>query len=166
MKDLDRIKGAVHAAHVDIIGEAEATQELADKVAAAVQDDASAFFGAGVYVKGKLNYDMGGVSYSWKRPSIGERLTMFEKCALVPVVNQDDDDDDATKDDTSKAKKVAPGARQERFNALVDLLKSDDFTSSGAPSVDALNDLIEEGEDAFDAKERDLLWKECPAAVK
>lgn len=48
--------------------------------------------------------------------------------------------------------------RQERMKALAEGLSDEDFTTSGAPDVSALNALLEDDEIKFTADERDQLW--------
>lgn len=62
---------------------------------------------------------------------------------------------------TNPARGALPGsaaARQARLKEIVGGLSEDDFTASGAPDVNKVNELLNEGEQPFTAAERDHLW--------
>ena len=74
-------------------------QEGIDQVCQALVEEATELFGPGVYIKGVINRDMGGVNFKFKRPSIAQRFSFFVACdisrdAPVSSVNPVDQDND------------------------------------------------------------------------
>lgn len=141
------------------------TQEQIDEACKAVQEKAAEQFGPeGIYVSGKMNHDFGGVSFRYKRPSIRQRVEHFIACQL-PELPQDDPEDDEGEDDSSNDDNSNAGLTDERLSRLIEIanvLDDQDFTDDDKPSVDALNNMLEEGEEKFTAEERDELWKRVP----
>ena len=150
----------------------EVVQEVVDEACEAVFAKAAEQFGPeGLYVHGILNPDMGGVSFRFKRPGIRQRVEHFIECNVPKPPRkeeaQDDEDSDDAQDNASNDDDNNPGssdARLQRLIALSEDLGDDDFTKDGKPEVNALNDLLEEGEEEFTAAERDELWKQVPEA--
>ena len=60
----------------------------------------------------------------------------------------------------AKAANTKPSAqeRQQRLRELVGEMKPEAFTADGSPDVMVLNGMLNEGEIAFTAEERDQLW--------
>ena len=60
----------------------------------------------------------------------------------------------------AKAANTKPSAqeRQQRLRELVGEMKPEAFTADGSPDVKVLNGMLNEGEIAFTAEERDQLW--------
>lgn len=145
--------------------EGEATQEKVDNAVKAVTDAAAATYGPqGIYVSGVLNPDMQCVSFRFKRPSIGQRVQHAISCDVpVPERPQDAAADATGKVDDSNVDPAGSGSSQERaelLKMLADTLDVEDYTKDGKPQVDAINDLLKEGDEPFTAAERDELWED------
>lgn len=141
-----------------------ADQEIVDQVCAEVREQATEYFGPGVYVKGRLNADMQGISFTFKRPSIAYRLEVFTPAKVdrpqesqEETPNSDDDDDTSNDDDDDSG--FAEDTRLTLFSSLNNQIGADDRTAEGSPIVAALNGLIDEGVEPFNAQERDELWE-------
>lgn len=155
----------IQAAFFEAVGKPEkATEETVAQACAAVQKKATDFFGPGIYVTGRLNFDMQGISFRYKRPALRQRLEVF---VPVPVDNPEEaqkSSGHATRSsDTSKTEPVLPGATQDRLLLLestLSTLNANDYTSDGRPHVDAVNRALEPDESPFTATERDTLWAE------
>ncbi len=175
MKTNDQIEQAF----IEAVGETKkATQETVDQACEAVLEKATAILGPGVYVSGKLNADMQGISFRYKRPAIRQRLEFFVPVAVDKPPRKKDIDDSAKTTSQKKSKKAkqednagnddagASGSPQDEsdsdrlmiLEAAASNLSDDDFTGDGRPHVDAVNDALEEGVDPFTADERDELW--------
>jgi len=139
-------------------GEAEVDQEAVDAACEAVFAKAAEQFGPeGLYVFGRLNPDMGGVSFRFKRPGIAQRIEHFIPCVLsVPETTQEDDLFSNVSDDTSNDTSLS----EERYNEIKEAMSSGDmeFTKSGSPEVSSLNQHIKEGSPKVTADERDAFW--------
>lgn len=173
----------IEQAFIEALGKPEkATAETVYQACEAVLAKATTIFGPGVYVNGKLNYDMQGVSFSYKRPALRQRLEFFVPVSVdKPPRKKDIDDSEKT-----KSQKKSRGAKREnnagnndarssgspQDDAPVDRLTvleaatinlgDDDFTGDGRPHVGAVNDALEEGVEPFTADERDELWAQRP----
>ncbi len=120
-------------------GEGEVVQEIVDEAAAEVFAKAAEQFGEeGLYVFGKLNPDMGGVSFRFKRPGIRQRVEHFIECNVPkPPRKQEAPDDETGSDDEGNASNDDdnnPGSsdtRLERLKALNEQLGDDDYTKDG-----------------------------------
>ena len=175
MKTNEQIEKAVREAVEANLEEGKATAETITAACAAVQEKATAKFGAGVYVSGKLNADEQCVIIHYKRPSIRQRLTF----AVPAAVDKPEHDPDAPSQAELRRRQRSvdaqhdddndPGASQDtrtRLEIMLDIadtLNEDQFTGDGRPHVDALNDGLAEGVEPFTAAERDALWAERPA---
>lgn len=175
MKTNDQIEQAF----IEAVGTPQkATQETVAQACEAVLAKATAVFGPGVYVNGKLNADMQGISFRYKRPAIRQRLEFFVPVAVDKPPRKKDIDDDAKTTSQKKSKKAkqednagnddagasgspqddAPVDRLMILEAAASDLSDDDFMGDGRPHVDAVNDQLEEGVEPFTASERDELW--------
>jgi hypothetical protein len=154
-------------------GEKLATTELVDRICNEIKARATEQFGEGVYVKGRLNYDMQGVSFRFKRPSIAQRFEVF---VSIPV-DRPARGPEAGEVSSQKARSAAPAettvkssgsqdpgqAAPTRLEVLLQLaagLAEDQLMDDGRPHVDAINAALPEGETPFTAKERDQLWSQ------
>lgn len=169
----------IEQAFIEAVGTPKkATAETVAEACQAVLKKATEQFGPGVYVSGKLNADMQGISFRYKRPAIHQRLEFFVPVAVDKPPRKKDIDDIENKTSQRKLKKAkqkdnpgnddagASGSPQD--DALVDRLMileaaalnlSDDaFTDDGRPHIDRINDHLEEGVSPFTAAERDELW--------
>lgn len=175
MKTNDQIEQAF----IEAVGTPQkATEKTVAEACEAVLAKATDKFGAGVYVSGKLNADMQGISFRYKRPSIRQRLEFFVPCPVDKPARKKDIDDSAktTSQKASKAAKrednagnddagssgspedAADSDRLMILEAAALNLGDDDFMGDGRPHVDKINDHLEEGVDPFTAAERDELW--------
>ena len=174
MKTHDQIEQAF----IEAVGQPEkATAETVTQACEAVLSKATDQFGSGVYVSGKLNADMQGISFRYKRPAIRQRLEFFVPCPVDKPARKEDVDD--TKKTSQKASKKSKrednagnddagstGSPQDEgdsdrlmiLEAAALNLGDDDFMGDGRPHVDKINDHLEEGVDPFTAAERDELW--------
>lgn len=175
MKTNEQIEKAIREAVEAHLEEGKATAETITAACAAVQEKATAKFGPGVYVSGKLNADEQCVIIHYKRPSIRQRLTF----AVPATVDKPEHDPDASSQAEQRRRQRSvdaqddddsdPGAPQDERTRLeimldiADTLNEDQFTGDGRPHVDALNDGLAEGVEPFTAAERDALWAERPA---
>lgn len=176
MKTYEQIEKVIREAVEANLEEGKATAKTITAACAAVQEKATAKFGPGVYVTGKLNADEQCVIIYYKRPSIRQRRLTFAVPALVDKPKHDPDAPsqaelrrrqrrvNAQHDDDSD-----PGSPQDKRTRLeimldiADTLNEDQFTGDGRPHVDALNDGLAEGAKPFTAAERDALWAERSA---
>lgn len=171
MKTNDQIEQAF----IEAIGETEkATEETVSQACEAVLAKATDKFGPGVYVTGKLNPDMQGISFRYKRPAIRQRLEFFVPVAVDKPARKADVDetsqktskkakrkDNASKDDTGNTGSSQDESNSDRLiilEAAALNLGDDDFMSDGRPHVDKINDHLEKGVDPFTASERDEVW--------
>lgn len=175
MKTNEQIEKVIREAVEAHLEEGKATAETITAACAAVQEKATAKFGPGVYVTGKLNADEQCVIIYYKRPSIRQRLTFAVPASVdKPEHNPDAPSQaelrrrqrivDAQNDDDSDP--GAPQDKRTRLEIMLDIantLNKDQFTGDGRPHVDALNDGLAEGDKPFTAAERDALWAKRPA---
>lgn len=174
MKTHDQIEQAF----IEAVGETEkATVEAVTQACEAVLAKATDQFGPGVYVTGKLNADMQGISFRYKRPAIRQHLEFFVPVAVDKPARKTDVGD--TKKSSQKASKKlkrednagnndagSSGSPQDEgdsdrlmiLEAAALNLGNDDFMGDGRPRVDKINDHLEEGVAPFTASERDELW--------
>lgn len=170
MKTPDQIKQAF----IEAVGKPEkATAETASQACEAVLSKATDQFGQGVYVSGKLNPDMQGISFRYKRPAIRQRLEFFVPCPVDKPARKEDVDtsqkaskeskreDNAQRDDNAGSGSPQDEGDSDRLMILEAAalnLGDDDFMGDGRPHVDKINDHLEEGVEPFTAAERDELW--------
>lgn len=83
-----------------------------------------------------------------------------EDAELVPASPTQPVDPDPTPTDTKSA-----DSRSDLLFEAATLIEDDDFTKDGYPKIDALNDVLDEDEDEFQATERDQLWPAIAEAV-
>lgn len=167
----------VRQAFIEAVGETEkATSETVTQACEAVLAKATEQFGPGVYVSGKLNADMQGISFRYKRPSVRQRLEVFVPVAVdkPPRKSKDDESSQESSEnskqednaqhssasDTGSTENEGDSDRLMILEAAVLNLKNNDFTGDGRPHVDKINDHLEEGVEPFTAAERDKLWAE------
>lgn len=79
MKTHDEIKKAIENA---FDAETKATTETVAEACEAVREAATSLFGTGVYVSGRMDADMQGVVFTYKRPAIMQRLSFFIPCQV------------------------------------------------------------------------------------
>lgn len=84
MKD-EEIKEAFEAVASELKA---ASQEEVNKACEKLCEEATSLLGAGVYVKGLLNKDMGGISFRFRRPSLRIRLEHFVEIDLKPKTSK------------------------------------------------------------------------------
>jgi len=143
----------------------DATKEAVDAACKAVFEEAALQFGPqGIYVRGVLNADMQGVSFYYKRPTIGHRVGHFIPCQVhVPEDNAEASLESNDENTTSNDEDVPPGSSQDRGALLMTIasgLDEDQYTKSGRPEVSAINEALgDSGVRLFTADERDNLWK-------
>lgn len=93
MKHDEEIKAAIEEAFRP--GKETVNQEAVDKACKAVLEKAADQLGGeGVFLKGILNPDMGGVSFRFKRPGIRQRVEHFMECKVAKPPRKKDVDDD------------------------------------------------------------------------
>lgn len=63
-------------------GKKAVSQEQVNKMCEGLLEEATNELGAGVYIKGRVNVDAGGVSFAFKRPGIGQRVQHFVACEI------------------------------------------------------------------------------------
>lgn len=174
MKTNDQIEQAF----IEAVGTPEkATEETVAQACEAVLAKATEQFGPGVYVSGKLNADMQGISFRYKRPAIRQRLEFFVPVAVDKLPRKADVDDtkksnqkaskkskqedNAQRDDAGNAGSPQDEGDSDRLMILEAAalnLSDEDFMGDGRPHVDKINDHLEEGVEPFTAAERDELW--------
>lgn len=174
MKTNDQIQQAF----IEAVGQPEkATEETVTQACETVLAKATNKFGPGVYVSGKLNADMQGISFRYKRPAIRQRLEFFVPCPVdKPPRKEDVDDTKKTSQKASKKSKRKDNAQRDDagsagspqdegdsdrlmiLEAAALNLSDEDFMDDGRPHVDKINGHLEEGVDPFTAAERDQLW--------
>jgi hypothetical protein len=142
-----------------------ADQKAVDALAQSVQEAAVEEYGAGIYVRGLLNVDMGGINFKWRRPSCRQRWDYFIPCPVVKPERKAEAGAEKpkkakAKDNAGKGEGDEPGLFESRLlllESLLPALSEDDYTADGKPEVKALNALLE-GDADFDAEERNNLW--------
>lgn len=169
MKTNDQIKKAIEDA---FDAETKATPETVAEACAAVQEKATAIFGAGVYVKGRMDADMQGVTFTYKRPSIRQRLSFFIPCEVdKPPRNPEAGEESQRSGRASKRSDAQDNAGsgssgssdviEDRLLILEEAaikLTPEQYTRDGRPEVGPVNALLAEGVEPFTAKERDEVW--------
>ena len=165
----------IEQAFIEAVGTPKkATQETVASACEAVLEKATEQFGAGVYVSGKLNADMQGISFRYKRPSIGQRLQFFVPCPVDKPKRGKEADEESQKlidaanqgDNAGNDDAGASGSSQDEgdsdrlmiLEAAAAQLTEEQFTTDGRPEVGPVNAVLEEGVDPFTAKERDAVW--------
>ncbi len=141
--------------------ENKADQKAVDALAKSIQEAAVEEYGPGIYVRGILNVDMGGINFKWRRPSCRQRWDIFVPCPVKKPERKAEEPKKAkANDNAGKDDKDEPGLFESRlllFEGLLPQLSDDDYTQEGKPEVNALNSLLE-GDADFTADERNKLW--------
>lgn len=168
----------IRQAFVEAVGQpGNATDKTVDQACGIVLERATAQFGQGIYVSGKLNPDMQGISFRYKRPAIRQRLEFFVPVAVDKPPRQEGAEDvkkpsqkaskkSKREDNAQRDDNAGSGSPQDEgdsdrlmiLEAAALNLGDDDFMGDGRPHVDKINDHLEEGVEPFTAAERDELW--------
>lgn len=139
----------------------EATKEVVASAVKAVSAKATDLFGGkGVFVSGRVNVDMQGISFRFKRPAVRVWEEVFISLPVIKPASERPAEPGGNSGGTEEGSSGLTD-QAHRLGLLRELngqLGEDDYTATGKPEVSALNNLIGEGVEPFTAAERDTLW--------